>query len=188
MTGAALPPITSVYTTSGTFTEGEAVAPTESEGCSRGRYPIHWNIRSDGAQKIRAGELEHCADFQHAFAISIKRYADTVNVSARSGRVFASQRAAERYITRQVGVAPARWSDVFACLVGKTMERDGNDRNPGWHTPRPTRNPPTWRNRCILQFVIGGSSLPQVGQHAPSEVIKNCGETPQVQQRGSARK
>jgi hypothetical protein len=188
MTGAALPPITSVYTTRGTFTVGEAILSSESDGCASGRYPIHWNIRSDGAQKIREGELEHCADFQYAFALSIKRYADAVNASARSGRVFASQRAAERYITRQVGVAPDRWSDVFTCLVGKTLVRDGNDRNPGWHTPRPTQIPPNSRNGCNLQFVIGGNSLRHVGQHAPGEVIKDCGEAPQVRQRGSVRK
>ncbi|HEX6288338.1 MAG TPA: DUF4157 domain-containing protein [Herpetosiphonaceae bacterium] len=178
-TAAALPPITSVFTQAGTFTEGTAIFVSQGGDCRSGRYDIRWTILPDGARKIREGELEHCADFQYAFDISLRRYADAVNTLAASGRVFPNQRAAEAHVTRLVGAAPGNWGAIFACLAGKTTSRDGAHGYRGWHTPRPHSIPPRLDTSCAFtRQVIGGTSLPDVGQHPPSEIIKDCGEVP----------
>jgi hypothetical protein len=173
-TDAGLPAITSAYTAAGTFTEGFAVVQGGGEGeCDPGKYPREFTIFSDGAKKIREGEIEHCADFQYAFEISLKRYAAAVNRVARSGRTFPSQRAAEAHIARLVGAHPRDWGAVFKCLAEKTKLRDQS-----WHTPKSLRPPQRRGAACLsVREWITGSSLPQVGKHPPSEIIRDCGET-----------
>lgn len=177
-TDAGLPPVTSVFTAADTFTEGVTIySANQGAECASGRYPTQWTILPDGARKIREAEIEHCADFAYAFDISIRRYADAVNAAAASRRVFPSQRAAEAFITRQVGAAPANWPAIFQCLAGKTRDRDGWRGYAGWHTPRPRSMEPRLSTNCAFaRQIIGGASLPQVGQHPPSEIIKDCGE------------
>lgn len=176
-TDAALPPITSVFTDADTFTEGTSIFTSQGGDCPSGRYPIRWTIFPDGARKIREAELEHCADFRYAFEISLKRYADAVNRLALSGRTFPSQRAAEAHVSRLVGAQPANWSSIFECLARKTQRRDGQSGFRGSHTPRPMMREPRLETSCAFtRAVISGSSLPEVGQHPPSEIIKDCGE------------
>lgn len=175
-TSAALPPITSVFTGAGRFIEGQAIfAGGGSGGCRSGRYDLRWSITRGGAQKIRAGEMEHCSDFQHAFNISLQRFATAVNSVAQSGRVFPSQRAAERHIERLVGKAPADWASTFQCLAQKTLLRDGQGGSRGSHTPIVIRRPPELRRGCrFAEALITGRSLPQVGQRSSSQLIRGC--------------
>jgi len=187
-TDAALPPITSVFTDTDTFTEGTSIFTSQGGDCPSGRYPIRWTIFPDGARKIREAELEHCADFRYAFEISLKRYADTVNRLSRSGRDFPSQRAAEAHISRLVGAKPANWGDIFACLARKTQRRDGQRGVRGWHTPRPRMIEPRLETRCAFTRAgIGSSSLTEVGQHPPSEIIRDCGEGGDASGQGETR-
>jgi hypothetical protein len=172
-TSASLQTITSVYTTTGSFTEGETILVGDQGPCPSARYPLRWRISPDGARKIKEGEIEHCADFQYAFEISLKRYADAVNGLARSGRTFRNQRAAETKVTLLAGVAPANWLNVFQCLVDKSTRRDGAR----WHTPIARTSPPTSNENCAFAHSnVSGVSLPEVGQHPPSEIIRDCGE------------
>jgi hypothetical protein len=167
-----------VFTSAGSITEGTLIfAAQDFADCRSGRYPIQWRMSPDGARKIREGELEHCADFQHAFEISLKRYADAVNGLARGRRSFSSQRSAEAHLGRLVGAAPADWADIFECLARKTTARDGPRGARGWHTPRPRMTPPRLETHCaFVRADITSSSLPEVSQHPPSEIIKGCGE------------
>lgn len=183
-TDAKLPPLTSVFTAAGTFIEGEAIFIGEGAECQSGKkYPIQWHIFPAGAQKIREGELEHCTDFQHAFAISLRRYADVVNDLAAKKMVFASQRAAENHVTRLVGPKPSIWLDVFTCLARKTKIRD----TARWHTPRPLTRPPRLEDSCSFAraFVLA-SSLPEVDpqKHPTFNLIKGCSEYPAVKAKG----
>lgn len=177
-THAALPPITSVFTAAGTFTEGTSIFVAQSGAeCASGRYPLRWMITRDGAAKIKEGELEHCADFEHAFRISLERYADTVNGLAQTGRRFPSQRAAQAHVTRLVGPAPSDWGTVFQCLARKTVLRDGARGAPGSHTPRPRVIPPRLRSSCAFATaLVTGGSLPSVGTILSSQIIRGCGE------------
>lgn len=181
-TGAELPPLTSVFTAAGNFIEDTIISIGDNTECPSGRkYPLQWRILPGGAQKIREGELEHCADFQHAFDISLRRYAEVVNELAAKKVVFASQRAAEHHATRLVGPRPDTWSDVFACLAKKTKIRD----NAKWHTPHPLTRPPRLEDDCKFAraYVTG---LPEVGKHPSAEIIKDCGEGPPIKGKSTA--
>jgi nucleoid-associated protein YgaU len=180
-TTAALPAIPSVFTAAGNFLEGDitVVGQGDSSQCPSKKYPIRWMITQAGAQKIGEGEQEHCSDFQFAFDISLKPFADAVNALAASGRVFPSDKAVETALTKAVGVAPADWQNVFNCLAGKTLLRD--PRSPGgasWHTPRPQRMTPNFPDCKEARAIIRDTSLPEVGKHPSSEIIKGCGEKP----------
>ena len=173
-TDAVMPAIDSVFTTAGTFTEGTSqFIASDGAECSSGRYDMRWTITRDGAAQIRAGELEHCADLQYAFAISLRRYADIVNRLAASGRVFPNRRAAIRAVTRLTGAAPDDWAAVFQCLAHKTEDRDFMQ----WHTPRPRTVAPRLATNCAFsEAYVHGRSFPQIGQHASADVVRDCGE------------
>ncbi|MGM9491720.1 eCIS core domain-containing protein [Ideonella sp. YS5] len=175
-TSAALPKIPSVFTAADTFFEGEAhfIGGDGRSVCASGKKPIRWTITAKGADKIREGELDHCSDFQLAFDLSLKRYADAVNALAGK-RSFASQAAAEKAVTRAVGVAPGDWLGKFACLARKSLIRDRMK----WHEPRPMTREPRAEDDCkFVRAFVTESSLPEVGQakHPSSEIIKDCGE------------
>jgi hypothetical protein len=173
-TAAALPALDSVYTTAGTFTEGQGhFINSGGADCPSGRYDLRWTITPEGAARIRDGELEHCADLRHAFDTSLQRYAGVVNSLAASARVFPSRRAAIRFVTRQTGAAPDDWSAVFQCLAHKTEDRDFMR----WHTPRERTMPPSYRTGCAYaRVIVHGSSFPHVGQHPTPDLIRDCGE------------
>jgi hypothetical protein len=140
-TAAALPTIPSVFTKNGTFVEGDATVIGGGErGCPSRKYPLRWRIATT---KIEEGEKEHCNDYQFAFDISLKRYADAVNALASSGPVFPNDKAVDGALKRTTGVAPADWQSVFVCLAQKSLRRDPTTKGgPSWHTPRPTRLTP----------------------------------------------
>ncbi len=177
-TSAALPAIPSVFTKAGAFVEGDGeVLGGDQRSCPSGKYPIRWIITPQGAQKISDGEQEHCNDFQFAFDISLKQYTAAVNALAGSGRVFPDDKAVETALTRTTGVAPGNWQSVFVCLAQKSLLRD--PRNKGgasWHTPRPTRLTPTSPDCKDLRLIVSDGSLPEVGKHPSSDIIKGCGE------------
>ena len=174
-TTAALPSIPSVFTGADTFTEGTAhfIDQDHTSGCSSGRLPIRWTITTAGADRISAGEQEHCADFQLAFDLSLRRFAAAVNALATAGTVFANQARAERAVTRRVGVAPADWSTVFTCLARKTLDRDRLNL----HLPRPTTRSPRPADGCaFVRSIVSGTSLPGVGTLASADLVRDCGE------------
>ncbi len=174
-TDAGLPPITSVYTGAGIFTEdkGLYIAQQGDAGCKTGKYDIRWIIGQEGADTISKGEKEHCEDFFYAFNTSIRLYADVVNQLSASNRVFQSQRQVENIVTRRVGVAPGKWQSVFKCLAAKTKQRDDLK----WHTPRPLKREPNFGTNCAyIQYIVAKSSFSEIGKHPSSEIIKDCGK------------
>lgn len=179
-TTAALPSIPSIFTKAGVFVEGDAIFLGQDQySCASQKYPIKWYITTQGAQKIMEGEQEHCNDFQYAFDISLKQYAEAVNSLAAGHRVFPSQKAADAALKRITGVAPADWKTVFVCFAQKSLLRDPGPRGgPSWHTPRPTLLAPRWPDCKEARAIITAASLPEVGKHPSSEIIKGCGEKP----------
>lgn len=173
-TAARMPAIDSVYTQAGRFVEGTSKMPRgTSPDCTDPEYPTLWIIDKDGADLLRAAEIEHCDDFKYAFDISISRYADIVNRLANSGRKFASTPAAIAHVTKAAGAAPDTWADVFDCLVKKTKDRDDLMQ---WHVPHPQTRPPTLKTNCAHAFsIITKGTLQNLG-HPPSEIINGCNE------------
>jgi len=188
-TSAALPQIPSVYTGPGIFVEGDAeVLGQDSRSCPSKKYPLQWSISPQGAQKIAEGEQEHCADYQYAFDISLRRYADAVNAAASSKRAFADDKAVDSYLKRTVGVAPADWRDTFICLARKSLRRDPVSRGgPSWHTPRPTRLAPNFPDCNHARALITENSLPEIGRHSSADIISGCGEAPAARGRPEAK-
>jgi len=177
-TSAALPTIPSVFTRISVYVEGETqVGPGGDQySCDPGKYPLKWSIAT---KKIGEGEQEHCNDFQYAFDISLKKYAEAVNDLASKGRVFSSHKDVEAALTRTTGVAPAKWQSVFNCLVQKTTLRDPpRPGDPSWHSPRPFLDAPRFPKCQEARAFISDASLPEVGNHPSSEIIKGCGEKP----------
>jgi hypothetical protein len=177
-TNAALPTIPSVFTKAGTFVEGDVtVVGGDERSCPSRKYPVRWIITPQGAQKISDGEQEHCNDFQFAFDISLKQYAAAVNALASSGHVFPNDKAVETALTGTTGVAPGNWQSVFVCLARKSLLRDPRSKGgSSWHTPRPTRLTPTFPDCKDVRVIVSDGSLPEVGKHPSSEIIKGCGE------------
>jgi hypothetical protein len=177
-TSAALPVINSVCVGSGVFLDPQDVIRVVGQagsGCPTGDYPRRWNITGPGADRIRAGEQEHCDDFHCAFDISLRRFADAVNRMAAAGRRFGSEAAAKRALRQSTGVAPDDWQLVFLCLAGKTRLRDG--RANSWHTPH-TRHLDPYPHCRYVETIVDGTSLPHVGAHPPASIIRGCGEGP----------
>jgi hypothetical protein len=172
-TMASLPTIPSVFTGSGNFFEGErTVTKQNPSDCDTKKYPIRWTISDQGAAKIAEGEQEHCGDFQHAFDISLKRYAEAINALAATSKVFINDADAKAKVVKAVGASPENWRSIFICLAGKTRMRD-----PHWHKPIANNRAPNWDSGCKFAIsIISGNSLPEVGQHPASEIIKDCGE------------
>lgn len=173
-TTAALPTIPSIYTRAGTFTEGTIrVFGGPGSDCEDGAYPLRWTISTDGANKIRDGEQEHCNDFQHAFDVSVQRYADAINALAASRRRFASERQAKRHLARTVGFDFDDLLTVFTCLANKTLLRDRRNM----HTPRPRHSPPSRHNHCAFaRAFITERSLRRIGTTSSATLIRGCGE------------
>ena len=171
-TVAALPPITSIYTGSGTFIEGDSMYVGN---CPGGKKPIKWVIYPDGAKKIAECEKEHCDDFVYAFNISLRRYADAVNQFSKSKRIFRNKSQVERELTRQVGMAPEKWREVFYCLTHRSVEvRDNLWRS---HTPKPHVIKPDLHRKIgcdYMQFWVLASSFPNIGKDPAYTVIKDC--------------
>lgn len=175
-TVAILPTVSSICIGPGVFLDPQdtiQVVGQEGSGCPTGRYPRRWNITGDGADKIRAGEQEHCDDFQFAFDSTLRRFMEAVNQLAASNRRFTDDAAAKRSLQRIVGVSPDNWQMAFTCLAGKTRERD-SARN-GWHTPRPRHLDPYPHCRHV-EMIVDANSLRQVGAHPSNSIIRGCGE------------
>jgi len=172
-TTASLPSIPSVFTGTGNFFEGERTVTKQSPSdCDTKKYPIRWTITDQGAAKIAEGEHEHCADFQQAFDISLKRYAEAVNALAATSKVFINDADAKAKVAKAAGASPENWRGIFICLAGKTRMRD-----PHWHKPNANNRAPNWDTGCKFAIsIISGNSLSEIGQHPSSEIIKDCGE------------
>ena len=177
-TTASLPNIPSVFTGQGTFVEGDVlVVGGDDRGCPSKKYPIRWTITKSGASQIGMGEQEHCSDFQYAFDISLKQFAAAVNTLAASKRVFASDAAVKKELKQMTGVHPDDWQTVFICLAKKSLLRDPSKKGgTSWHTPRVRQRTPEFPDCKEARVTLSDASLPEIGQHPSSEIIKGCGE------------
>lgn len=125
-TSAALPdPIPSFYTT-GIFDEETSKEFVVPDGPCQGKYnkATFW-IVGNAPNLLKLGELEHCADFQYAFDISLMKFAAAVNDLAGTDRCSDTKEKCEEHFRRKLekktGVAPEQWPDVFTCLAMKSQ-------------------------------------------------------------------
>ncbi|MEO5561688.1 MAG: DUF4157 domain-containing protein [Dokdonella sp.] len=176
----ALPPITSVFTTTDTFIEGTGIFLSQDHAdCPDAKPPLQWRIFPGGAAKIREGETEHCDDLQYAYDVTFGWYGEVVDGLIAKGTTFPNEPAAFKHLKKLTGEDPTSWPAVFACLIHKTELRDGKKFSNGWHTPRVKAQPPRLDDNCKFSRVTitGAPNFPELGKHPTPSVITGCGES-----------
>ena len=172
-TTTALPdPIPSHYTV-GIFEEETATALIVPQGSPcQGRYDraTYWVVGPMG-DLLRKGELEHCADYQYAFDISLVKFAAAVNALAGKDHCTDTKdkcdKSFQRKLEKKTGVAPDKWPDVFMCLAKKS--ETVRDKRQLLHNPS-TRTELT--KDCKVRMVM--TDLPGLG--TPSSAVIKCPE------------
>jgi hypothetical protein len=175
-THAEMPPIRSAYTQAGEYPEGfqhdltvECAAERSRLGTSK--FPIHWTMTPDGAQKTMQAEQEHCDDIRVAFDLTLGLYASAINNLAASERTYRREADLIKDGTRAAGVTPEMMLYNFYEMAQKTKLRDDS----GWHTAQPIgdpRNPGKPKKEgCRYLLTINATSWPEVGTHPTAEVM-----------------
>jgi hypothetical protein len=181
-THAEMPPIRSAATKAGEYVEGtrqyvEDECKGERLRLGTSKFPIHWTLTPDGAQKIKEAELEHCNDIRLAFDLSLGLYASGINNVAAAERTYSTERQAISDAVKSIDVQPSDMMLKFYQLAIKTRDRD--DQN--WHTanqrlPSPRhRQKPSKTNGCRHMETIDASSWPDVGdsKHSSESVLSD---------------
>jgi hypothetical protein len=168
----ALPdPIPSFYTT-GIFEEATKDAIIVPDGVCAGKYhkATYWVV-GKAADLVKQGELEHCADYQYAFDMSLVKWAAAVNELAGKDLCGDTQDKCETYfkhkLEKKTGVAPDDWPSVFTCLVEKSeLVRDKRK-----HLHDPVSRNEINKDLADCKVRIITTDLPGLGT-APSDIIK----------------
>jgi hypothetical protein len=168
-TATALPdPIPSRYTV-GIFEEETATAIVVPDGPCQGKYnkATYWVV-GPMRDLLRDGELEHCADYQYAFDISLVKFAAAVNALAGKGHCADTKEKCEesfhRKLGKKTGVPPEKWPEVFMCLAKKS--ETVRDKRQQLHNPTTRME---LSKDCKIRMVMNG--LPGLGT-PPSDIIK----------------
>ena len=172
-TQTALPdPIPSYFTTAGWFKEATSKEIVVPEGPCQGKFQEATYILSNNVSElIRQGELEHCADYQYAFDISLVKFAAAVNQAAGKSICTGTQQHCEEQFGKQLekktGVDPVQWRTVFGCLALKS--ENVRDKTKQWHTLA-SETKALGKYDCKGIFITL-KGMPGLG-HLPSEIIR----------------
>jgi hypothetical protein len=168
-TKASIPPIPMQFMKPGRYLDQlSSISGQEGGALPPGSYQVVWSVTKEGSERIRAGEQEHCNDFQLAFYFSLYRFAEIVNQMATQGTEFPNEAAARAALARQVAIEPAKLPGYFKCLGDKMAEKRDSSH---WHTP-----PPAKAERATVEYdstlrknvavvEINQKALPEVGKH-----------------------
>jgi hypothetical protein len=172
-THAEMPKIASFFTAAGEFQEGQMGKQYVLNNCKIRDYPIKWKITTDGAEKIKEGEEEHCNDIRHAFRITLALYASTINNVAAAERLYSSKSQAEQDALNQVGIPQSQWMNEFEKYIKRSEKRDDKK----WHTPKflkiaAHRQTPDDNGCSHFQFNITANAVTEIGKHSSIEVIE----------------
>jgi len=162
-----------VFTKEGTYVFGPAV---DKSGTCKGKLDHILKITGPMAERIEQGEREHCEDVRLAFSLSYEKYNKAcedlgVGFPAANAKECSAQVSAR--LKDAVGIDPSQWTKVADCLVNKTMERDSKEK--GWHLARLEGS---FDKDCkhFTSTPDPNRSLPEVGKHPSSALVKGCGE------------
>ena len=162
-----------VFTKEGTYVFGPAV---DKSGTCKGKLDHILRITGPMAERIEQGEREHCEDVRLAFSLSYEKYTKAcedlgAGFPAANAKECSAQVSAR--LKDAVGIDPSQWTKVADCLVKKTMERDSKEK--GWHLARLEGS---FDKDCkhFTSTPDPNKSLPEVGKHPSSELVKGCGE------------
>ncbi|MDP1679911.1 MAG: DUF4157 domain-containing protein [Candidatus Nitrotoga sp.] len=183
-TYAGMAPIKSASTQAGTFQEGiTTFAVYESTGkrvCPDlgGRAPLFWRITEGGAQKIWAGEMEHCSDIRAAFEVTLALYASVINNEAAAERRYRTDKSVISETKKRLNnipLDPVDMLNTYGTEIEKTRLRDTLH----WHDGVTSNSLTPQENNCKGYLgTFSESSFPEVGdgpgqeKHPPQEVLQ----------------
>lgn len=140
-------------------------------------FPTYWDVTRDGAEKLKAGEMEHVVDYQYAFYLSVFRFAEIVNEMAATGTRYASEADARKVLDGQVLIDESKLVTYFAELCEQT--RKIRDVSPGArpsHTPvRAVSETPVYddaTHQYIGSIPLTAGSLTLLGRGIPDVVMQ----------------
>lgn len=160
-----------VFTKEGTYVFGPAV---DKSGTCKGKLDHILKITGPMAERIKQGEREHCEDVRLAFNLSYQKYSKACEDLGAGFSAANATECRQQVLVRlkdAVGIDPSQWTKVANCLVDKTIGRDTK----GWHTAGLTGS----FDKDCKHFTSTPDpikSLPEVGKHLSSELVKGCGE------------
>jgi hypothetical protein len=185
-THAEMPPLRSASTKAGNFVEGtrqyvDEECKNERARLGTSKFPVHWTVTTDGAQRIKEAEQEHCNDIRLAFDWTLGLYASRINTVAAAERIYRTEQQAVTDAIKYIGVQPDEMLLKFHELAIKTRDRDDQD----WHTAnqklssRAHRQQPTPENGCRQTEKLDASSFPDVdSKKHPSESVLSATQQP----------
>ena len=169
-----------LYTKAGDHPNGSETTPA-GRACREGTVVAKvLRVTDKGAETLKQGETEHCEDDKLAFTLSHGRYNQALKELEgafcangtppdKSNRICEPE-FAKRFKDR-TGIDFDQRKTIADCLIRKSSLRD--DR--GWHDARPATV--SYDRDCrTATYIIDQTSLPEVGRHLSSEIVKGCGE------------
>ncbi|MGQ3685012.1 MAG: eCIS core domain-containing protein [Candidatus Loosdrechtia sp.] len=168
-----------VYVRPGDYKIGTVKIPFDP--CKDKVGDFYYRITPEMAEKIKAGEIEHCEDFKLAFTLSYEQYTQAVKevtgTDVPGKDVKSCESEVYKRLTAKTGIEVSKWGSVANCLIDKTLERDKE-----WHkvTPPEKGGEGTYElnEDCSrLIFVFDHiRQLTEINKYLPEDVVKGCGE------------
>ena len=167
-----LPVIQSLFTQAGDFFEDTSKFFCQQNcDCKSGDYPLKWRILKDGAEKIKAGEQEHCDDFNLSYQLTIFRLATLVNQLSATQQIFADETTARKQIRQAIGFDADNWLNKFNCLNNLSVKRRDKS-SPPLHAPIRRIKIPDIATGCkFMELRISSASFPEIGNHPSVSVV-----------------
>jgi hypothetical protein len=183
-THAEMPPIKSAYTQAETFQEGNhkfmAFEANGQRVCPNlgGVVPLFWQITEDGANKIWAGEMEHCSDIRAAFDVTLSLYASAINNEAAAERRYTTEKDVINGTKKRlpsIPLDPVNMLNAYGQEIEKTRLRD----TLRWHEGVTSDSRKPQENNCKGYLgIFSEKSFPEVGdgpgkeKHSSQEVLQ----------------
>jgi hypothetical protein len=171
-----------VYVRPGDYKIGTVKIPFDP--CKDKIGDFYYRITPEMAEKIKAGEIEHCEDFKLAFTLSYERYTQAVKEVAGTDVSGKDVKSCEAEVYKRLevktGIEVSKWGSVAECLFDKTLERDIEPKK--WHEVIPPEKGGEGtfelKEDCSrLIFVFDHiQQLTEINKHLPEDVVKGCGE------------
>ncbi len=136
-TTAAMGPVSMTFLAPGDYKiPGKLVKANYPQCGPQGkRVPFYTTVDAAMSNLARLAEEEHKSDYQRAFDLTLKRWADIINAVAASGRSFGPdtkpkvERAINTLLTQNGNKTRAQWIAELNRLTALSKQRDRN----GWH-------------------------------------------------------
>jgi hypothetical protein len=128
--------------------------------------PFYTTVDAAMSNLARLAEEEHKSDYQRAFDLTLKRWADIINAVATSGGSFGPdakpkvEREINILLTQNGNKTRAQWTTELSRLIALSKQRDSN----GWHQLKSDGPPVVIAPDCSK---ITGTTIPASTTQVP---------------------